>query len=66
MSEIRIRKRHRLREKEVRVLEDEIKQRLGIEQLFGQNVAVDRAEGPEFDVIYVMRLLALCMKIKPF
>ena len=53
MSEIRIRKRHRLREKEVRVLEDEIKQRLGIEQLFGQNVAVDRAEGPEFDVIYV-------------
>ena len=52
MSEIRIRKRHRLREKEVRPLEEEIKERLGIEKLFDAKDAVDRAEAPEFDVLF--------------
>ncbi|MGD0057052.1 MAG: RNA-binding protein [Methanomassiliicoccales archaeon] len=52
MSEIRIRKRHRLREKEVRTLADEISPRVGAE-IFGITDTVDRAESSDFDVIFV-------------
>jgi len=52
MSEIRIRKRRRLREKEVKPLDEEITSRLG-SQPFPPGAAVDRAETPEFDVLYV-------------
>jgi len=52
MSEIRIRKRHRLREKEVRALTDEISPRVGVE-VFGPSDTVDRAESSDFDVIFV-------------
>ncbi|MDD1767342.1 MAG: RNA-binding protein [Methanomassiliicoccales archaeon] len=52
MSEIRIRKRHRLREKEVRAITEEIVPRLGVE-IFGPGDTVDRAEGSDFDVVFV-------------
>jgi PUA-domain protein len=52
MSEIRIRKRHRLREKEIRALDVELRSRLGVE-VFPPGEAVDRAESTEFDVLYI-------------
>ncbi|WP_019176749.1 PUA domain-containing protein [Methanomassiliicoccus luminyensis] len=52
MSEIRIRKRHRLREKEIKVLDDEIRERLGAEA-FSPGEAVDRAESSEYDVLFI-------------
>ena len=52
MSDIRIRKRHRLREKEIKVLEEELRSRLGIE-VFLPGEAVDRAESTEFDVLFL-------------
>jgi PUA-domain protein len=52
MSEIRIRKRHRLREKEIRALMDEISPRVGVE-VFDMKDTVDRAESSDFDVIFV-------------
>jgi PUA domain protein len=52
MSEIRIRKRHRLREKEIKVLDEEIRSRLGAEA-FKANEPVDRAESSEFDVLFI-------------
>lgn len=52
MSEIRIRKRHRLREKEIKALDEEIKTRLGADA-FTTGEAVDRAESSEFDVLFI-------------
>jgi PUA-domain protein len=52
MSEIRIKKRHRLREKEIKLLEEEIRDRLGAEP-FKAGEAVDRAESTEFDVLFI-------------
>jgi PUA-domain protein len=52
MSEIRIRKRHRLRDKEIKLLEEEIRARLGAEP-FKADEAVDRAESTEFDVLFI-------------
>lgn len=52
MSEIRIRKRHRLREKEIKVLDDEIRERLGVEA-FKPGEAVDRAESSEYEVLFI-------------
>jgi PUA-domain protein len=51
MSEIRVRKRHRLREKEVKVLADELKDRLGVD-IFAPGDTVDRAESTEYDVLF--------------
>jgi len=52
MSEIRIRKRHRLREKEIKVLDEEIRTRLGADA-FRPGEAVDRAESSDFDVLFI-------------
>ncbi|MDW5562530.1 MAG: PUA domain-containing protein [Methanomassiliicoccus sp.] len=52
MSEIRIRKRHRLREKEIKALDEEIKARLGVE-VFLPGEAVDRGESSEYDVLFI-------------
>ncbi len=52
MAEIRIRKRHRLREREIKALADEISCRVGID-VFGPTDTVDRAESNDFDVIFV-------------
>jgi len=66
MSEIRIRKRHRLREKEVRALADEISPRVGVE-IFDLNDTVDRAESSDFDVIFVNgEVLALVQSGRAF
>ncbi len=51
MAEIRVRKRHRLREKEVKSLADEILARSGAE-LFRPGEPVDRAESSDFDIIF--------------
>lgn len=52
MSEIRIRKRHRLREKEIKVLDEEIRSRLGVEA-FPPGEAVDRGESTDYDVLFI-------------
>ena len=52
MSEIRIRKRHRLREKEIKVLDEEISSRLGVEA-FAPGEAVDRGVSTEYDVLFI-------------
>ncbi len=52
MSDIRIRKRHRLREKEIKVLDEELRSRLGV-SVFVPGEAVDRAESTEFDVLFI-------------
>lgn len=51
MAEIRVRKRHRLREKEVKTMADEITARSGSE-LFQAGEAVDRAESSDYDIIF--------------
>lgn len=52
MSEIRIRKRHRLREKEIKVLDEELRSRLGVEA-FKPGEAVDRGESTDYDVLFI-------------
>lgn len=52
MSEIRIRKRHRLREKELKALDEELHSRLGVD-VFVPGESVDRAESTEFDVLFI-------------
>lgn len=56
MSEIRIRKRHRLREKEIKLLDEEIRNRLGVEA-FKEGEAVDRAESTDYDVLFIGNLV---------
>ncbi len=52
MADLRIRKRHRLRGKEIKAISEEIEARTGA-PVFGPNDTVDRAESSEFDIIYV-------------
>ncbi|MBC7107390.1 MAG: RNA-binding protein [Methanomassiliicoccales archaeon] len=52
MADLRIRKRHRLRKKEIDALADEIFSRLGI-KTFTSEDTVDRAESGDYDVIFV-------------
>jgi len=52
MAEIRIKKRKRLRNKDVKALAIEIENRVGREQ-FTQDDMVDRASSSDFDVIFV-------------
>ncbi len=66
MSEIRIRKRHRLREKEVRAITEDLVPRLGAE-IFGADDTIDMAESSDYDVIFVNgEILALVYEGKPF
>jgi PUA-domain protein len=52
MSEIRVRKRRRLREKEIKALSEEVAARAGM-PTFGLEDTVDMAESSDFDVIFV-------------
>lgn len=66
MSDLRLRKRHRLRLKEIASLANRIDEALGTES-FGEQDVVDMAEGPEFDVIFVNgKILAFVLDGTPF
>jgi PUA domain protein len=52
MTDIRLRNRHRLRQKEIRALADRLEQALG-GKVFDETTTVDMAEGPGYDVVYV-------------
>ncbi len=66
MADIRIRKRKRLRNKEVKALSDELSSILGVQIDFGDE-PVDRAESPDFDLIFVGNdILGLIKDEKPF
>ena len=66
MSDIRIKKRGRLREKEIKALSEEISQKVGI-QVFTLKDTIDKAESSDFDVIFVNNeILALVISGKAF
>jgi len=66
MSDIRLRKRHRLRQKEISVFASRIDGALGTKS-FGPSDTVDMAEGPDFDVIFVDgKILAFLPGGEPF
>ena len=52
MSELRVRKRRRLREKEIKALSEQIAAMVGT-RVFGLDDTVDMAESSEFDVVFV-------------
>ncbi|MGD1061557.1 MAG: PUA domain-containing protein [Methanomassiliicoccales archaeon] len=61
MSELRVRKRRRLREKEIRALADEISSRVGA-PVFQVGDTVDMADGPDFDVVFVANQIVAFVK----
>ena len=66
MAEIRIRKRKRLRNKEAKALADEISAIVGV-PVFNGDEPIDRAESPDFDLIYVGNdILGMIVGEKPF
>jgi PUA domain protein len=66
MSDIRIKKRGRLREKEIKALSEEISQKVGI-QVFTLKDTIDKAESSDFDVIFVNNeILAMVISGKAF
>lgn len=52
MTELRLRKRHRLRQKEIAAISSNLDSALGTRTLTEKDV-VDMAEGPEYDVVFV-------------
>ena len=66
MSDLRLRKRHRLRQKEIASLARQIDDALGTESFTEEDV-VDMAEGPEYNVVFVDgKILAFLPSEKPF
>ena len=66
MTEMRVRKRHRLRQKEIASISGEINSVLGATS-FDENDVVDMAEAPDFDLVYVNgKVLAFVVKGRPF
>ena len=66
MAEIRIRKRKRMRSKEIKAMSEELTAVMGV-PVFGENDPVDMAEGPDFDLIFVGNdILGLVYEGKPF
>lgn len=66
MTEFRLRKRHRLRQKEVAAMAERISSELGT-SVFGDIIDIDLAEGPGFDAVYVGgKILALVVDGAPF
>ena len=66
MSELRVRKRGRMREKEIRALSDELTTMLGVE-VFTTKDTVDQAESSEFKLIFVnTQILGLLIGDRPF
>ena len=52
MTELRLRKRHRLRQKEIAAISGDLDSALGTRTFTEQDV-VDMAEGPEYEVVFV-------------
>lgn len=66
MSEIRVRKRKRFREKELKALTDELASSSGVDVLNIKD-AVDIAEGPECELIFINNVIeAMMVDGKPF
>lgn len=66
MSELRVRKRHRLRQKEIRLLAGSIEASMGTE-CFGEGDTVDLAETPDYEVVYVDgKVVAIVSGAEPF
>ncbi|MDD3233431.1 MAG: RNA-binding protein [Candidatus Methanomethylophilus sp.] len=66
MADIRIRKRKRLRNKEVKVLADTLSAALGV-PVFGEDQPVDQAESTDFDLLFVGNdILGLVLDGTPF
>ena len=66
MKDLRLRKRHRLRQKEIIALARHIDGALGTKS-FGPDDVVDMAEGPQFEVVFVDgRILAFLPDGQPF
>lgn len=66
MAEIRIRKRKRMRSKEIKAMSEDLEAVLGA-PVFGEDDPVDLAEGPDFNLIFVGNdILGLVYEDKPF
>lgn len=66
MADIRIRKRKRMREKEIKALSSELEMVTGV-PVFSENDPVDMAESSDFNVIFVGNdILGLVYEDKPF
>ncbi len=66
MADLRVRKRHRLRQKEVRSLSTAINSSMGTES-FGETEIVDRAETPGFDILFAEgKVLGMVVGDAPF
>lgn len=66
MADIRIRKRKRMRSKEIKVISSELEDVLGV-PVFGDDDAVDLAESSDFNVLFVNNdILGLIADGKPF
>lgn len=66
MADIRVRKRKRMRGKDVKTLKDQLNSVLGVET-FTEKDAVDLAESTDFDLIFVNNdILGLIYEEKPF
>jgi len=66
MTELRLRKRHRLRQKEIVAISNNLDSALGT-TTFSERDTVDMAEGPEYDVIFVNgKVLAFTPESTPF
>lgn len=52
MTDIRLRNRHRLRQKEIRAMAEKLEHMLGV-KVFDESATVDMAEGPGFHVVFV-------------
>jgi len=66
MADVMIRKRKRLRSKEVKVLAEELEARMGI-KVFSADDIIDTAQSSDFDLIFVKNdILGLIYEGKPF
>ena len=66
MSELRVRKRHRLRQKEIRQLAGSIEAAMGTD-CFGEGDTVDMGEVPGFEVVFVGgKIMAVVSDGEPF
>ena len=66
MADIMVRKRKRMREKEIKALKEQLQEIFGVET-FGDKDAVDMAESSEYNLIFVNNdILGLVYEGKPF
>jgi len=66
LTDLRLRKRHRLRQKEITFLRTQIEATLGTHG-FDENDVVDMAEGPGYDVVFVDgKILGFVLEGTPF